>query len=351
MYNILSVDGRGATQALIVTKITQIIDEKLKQHSGVGIIKHFDHISASSTASLPVALIAHGYDPKKTYEIVKNTFKNAFISSYEPKETNHFYNKAINFFKNAYKKYANSDQMKFYTLDHLDDLLKDFPKINMGESKIPLLLLSAKNSHKLETHYFSSTVYKDMPLSDVIKSCVADKLYFPAHKLTNQGYFDHSFISKSSLEASLSYISTTKNLNDHSFLVVKIGFDNLNITDYLKTEAIKDKISPINLLDISMSSGEDMDIHANRFLKGNFWNIVVTQENGILEELHKFDKILDDAKIESIIKSSKICNNIMYECESFHEGIDALIKDGLLNNPSLANELDTLINELDNFTS
>lgn len=348
MYNILAVDGRGPTQALIATKIIRIIDEKLNQHSGMGVIKHFDQIASSSTASFPTALISHGYDPKETYKIVENAFKNAFISPYEPKEINHFYNKVINFFKNAYKKYANSDKIKFYTLHHLDDLLKDFPKINMGESKIPLLLLSAKNSHKLETHYFSSTVNKDISLSEVIKSCVADKLHFPAHKLTNQGYFDHFFISKSSLGESLSYITKTQNLTDHSLLVVNIGFDNLNITDYLKTEAIKDKISPTNLLDISMSSGENMNINANRFLKGNFWNIVVTQENGILEEVHKFDNILDDAKIESIIKSSKICSNIEDKCTSFYEGIDKLIKDGLLNNSSLTSELDTLIKELDN---
>ena len=31
MHNILSVDGRGATQALIATKIIQVIDEKLKK--------------------------------------------------------------------------------------------------------------------------------------------------------------------------------------------------------------------------------------------------------------------------------------------------------------------------------
>ena len=34
MYNILSVDGRGATQALIATKIIQIIDEKLNRKNG-----------------------------------------------------------------------------------------------------------------------------------------------------------------------------------------------------------------------------------------------------------------------------------------------------------------------------
>ena len=339
MYNILSVDGRGATQALIATKIIQIIDEKLKQITGAG-IKHFDHISASSTASFPIALIAYTQNPKETYDIVKNDFQNVL----EPIYTSSNY---LTYYFNTIK----SKMQTPYTLDHLDDLLKNFSKISMGESKIPLLLLSAKNSHKLETHYFSSTVDKDMSLSEVIKSCVADKLHFPAHKLTNQGYFDHSFISKSSLGESLSYITKTQNLTDHSLLVVNIGFDNLNITDYLKTEAIKDKISPTNLLDISMSSGENMNINANRFLKGNFWNIVVTQENGILNEVHKFDNILDDAKIEFIIKSSKICSNIKDKCTPFYEGIDELINDGLLNNSSLTSELDTLIKELDNYTS
>ncbi len=339
MYNILSVDGRGATQALIATKIIQIIDEKLKQITGAG-IKHFDHISASSTASFPIALIAYTQNPKETYDIVKNDFQNVL----EPIDTSSNY---LTYYFNTIK----SKMQTPYTLDHLDDLLKNFSKISMGESKIPLLLLAAKNSHKLETHYFSSTVDKDMSLSEVIKSCVADKLHFPAHKLTNQGYFDHSFISKSSLGESLSYITKTQNLTDHSLLVVNIGFDNLNIRDYLKTEATKDKISPTNLLDIKMSSGVDMNINANRFLKGNFWNIVVTQENGILKEVHKFDNILDDAKIESIIKSSKICSNIKDKCTPFYEGIDELINDGLLNNSSLTSELDTLIKELDNYTS
>jgi hypothetical protein len=347
MYNILSVDGRGATQALIATKIIQIIDEKLKQITGVG-IKHFDHISASSTASFPIALIAYTQNPKETYNTVKNNFQNVL----EPTDTSSNYlTYYFNTIKSKMQTPYTSKMQTPYTLDHLDDLLKNFSKISMGESKIPLLLLSAKNSHKLETHYFSSTVDKDMSLSEVIKSCIADKLHFPAHKLTNQGYFDHSFISKSSLEESLSYITKTQNLTDHSLLVVNIGFDNLNIRNYLKTEATKDKISPTNLLDIKMSSGVDMNVNANRFLKGNFWNIVVTQENGILNEVHKFDNILDDAKIESIIKSSKICSNIKDKCTPFYEGIDELINDGLLNNSSLTSELDTLIKELDNYTS
>ena len=45
MYNILSANGRGATQALIATKIIQIIDEKLGKSVGEGVIKHFDYIS------------------------------------------------------------------------------------------------------------------------------------------------------------------------------------------------------------------------------------------------------------------------------------------------------------------
>ncbi len=243
-----------------------------------------------------------------------------------------------------------------YTLDYLDNLFKYSPEKTMeentmGESKVPLLLLSAKNSQKLETHYFSSTVDKDMLLSEVIKSCIADKLHFPPHELNKQGYLDHSFISKSSLGESLSYITKTQNLTDHSLLVVNIGFDNLNIKDYLKTEATNDKISATALLDIKMSSDVDMNINANRFLKGNFWNIVVTQENGILKEVHKFDNILDDAKIENIIKNSKICSNIWDECKPFYEGIDELISPGLLNNSSLISELDALIKELDNYTS
>jgi patatin-like phospholipase/acyl hydrolase len=80
MYNILSVDGRGATQALIATKIIQIIDEKLKKSTGEGVIKHFDQIASSSTTAFPAALIAHGYTPKKTYEIVKTEFLHSFIS-------------------------------------------------------------------------------------------------------------------------------------------------------------------------------------------------------------------------------------------------------------------------------
>ena len=80
MYNILSVDGRGATQALIATKIIQIIDDKLKKSAGDGVIKYFDHIASSSTTALSAALIAHGYTPKKTYEMVKDSFSNVFES-------------------------------------------------------------------------------------------------------------------------------------------------------------------------------------------------------------------------------------------------------------------------------
>jgi len=80
MYNILSVDGRGATQALIATKIIQIIDARLKHNTGEGVTKHFDHIASSSTTAFPAALIAHGYTPKKTYEIVKTEFLHSFIS-------------------------------------------------------------------------------------------------------------------------------------------------------------------------------------------------------------------------------------------------------------------------------
>ena len=207
--------------------------------------------------------------------------------------------------QDSFKKYActNYDKIKSYTLDNFGDSLKSCSKLNMGESKIPLLLLAAKNSQKLETHSFSSTHDKDVSLLDAVKSCIADKLHFLPHVLKNQGYFDHSFISKSSLGTSLSYITKTQNLTDPSLFVVNIDFANLNITDYFKTEMMQSKISPGNLLDITLSSGEDMNIHANRFLKGNFWNIVVTQEEGILGEVHKFDKILDDSKIESIIEN------------------------------------------------
>jgi hypothetical protein len=72
----------------------------------------------------------------------------------------------------------------------------------------------------------------------------------------------------------------------------------------------------------------------------------VTQEEGILEEVYQFDKILDDAKIENIIAGAKICSNAKEECTPFHEGIDQMVTNGLLNNPSLANELDVLIHEL-----
>ena len=339
MYNILSEDGRGATQALIATKIIQIIDDKLKKSAGDGVIKYFDHIASSSTTALSAALIAHGYTPKKTYEMVKDSFSNVFESD----------NKSfISKIKDLYIKYIsiNSDKIKSYTLDNFDYLLKSCSKVNMEDSKIPLLLLSAKNSQKLETHYFSSTCDKDVSLLDAVKSCIADKLHFSPHILDKQGYFDHSFISKSSLGASLSYITKTQNLTDPSLFVVNIDFANLNITDYFKTEMMQSKISPGNLLDITLSSGEDMNIHANRFLKGNFWNIVVTQEEGILGEVHKFDKILDDSKIESIIEGSKICSNAAEECKPFYEGIDQMISDGLLDNTSIADEIDTITKEL-----
>ena len=146
--------------------------------------------------------------------------------------------------------------------------------------------------------------------------------------------------------APLYSITKTRNLTDHSLFVVNIAFANLNITDYFKTEMMQSKISPSNLLDITLSSGEDMNIHANRFLKGNFWSIVVTQGDGILEEVHKFDKILDDDKIENIIKGSKICSNAADECKPFYEGIDQMISDGLLDNTSIADEIDTITKEL-----
>lgn len=146
--------------------------------------------------------------------------------------------------------------------------------------------------------------------------------------------------------APLYSITKTQNLTDHSLFVVNISFDNLNITDYLKTETTQNKISPDNLLDITIASGEDINVNANRFLKGNFWSIVVTQEEGILEEVYQFDKILDDAKIENIIAGAKICSNAKEECTPFHEGIDQLISDGLLHNTSIADEIDTIIKEL-----
>lgn len=169
--------------------------------------------------------------------------------------------------QDSFKKYActNYDKIKSYTLDNFGDLLKNCSKVNMGESKIPLLLLAAKNSQKLETHYFSSIYDKDVSLLDAIKSCIADELHFLPHVLKNQGYFDHSFISKSSLGTSLSYITKAQNLTDHSLFVVSIDFANLNIIDYFKTEMMQNKISSDNLLDITLSSGEDMNIHANRF--------------------------------------------------------------------------------------
>ena len=349
MYNILSVDGRGATQALIATKIIQIIDEKLRKSVGEGVIKHFDYITSSSTTAFPAALIAHGYTPKKTYEVVKNSFHTIFESadtswdSYQGK-----FNKMKTMLQDSFKKYActNYDKIKSYTLDNFDDLPRSCSKVNMGESKIPLLLLAAKNSQKLETHYFSSTYDKDVSLLDAVKSCIADKLHFSPHILDKQGYFDHSFISKSSLGASLSYITKAQDLTDHSLFVVNISFDNLNITDYFKTEMMQSKISPSNLLDITIASGEDINVNANRFLKGNFWNIVVTQEKGILEEVHKFDKILDDDKIENIIEGAKICSNAADECKPFYEVIDQMISDGLLHNTSIADEIDAITKEL-----
>lgn len=342
MYNILSVDGRGVTQALIATKIIQIIDDKLKQCTGEGVIKHFDHIASSSTAAFPAALIAHAYTPQKTYETVKNSFHAIF----KPVDTS--CDSLQCWFTNCIEYiYPNSDKTKLYTLDNLNDLLKNFRNVHLGESKIPLLLLSAKNSQKLETCYFSSKYDKDALLSDAVKSCIADKLHFPPYSLEGQGYFDHSFISKSSLGSTLSYITKDLNLTDSSLLVVNIGFDNLNTTDYLQTETTQNKVSSSDHLEINLSSSEDVNINAGRFLKGNFWNIVITQGQGILAEVHKFDKILDDDKIENIIKGSKICNNTTDECISFEEGIDQLINDGLINNSSLANELAALTNESD----
>ena len=100
------------------------------------------------------------------------------------------------------------------------------------------------------------------------------------------------------------------------------------------------------MLDIKISSGEDININANRFLKGNFWSIIVTQEGGILEEVHKFDEILGDAKIASIIDGSKICSNAADECKPFYEVIDQMISDGLLHNTSIADEIDAITKEL-----
>ena len=155
---------------------------------------------------------------KKTYEIVKTEFLNVFESvdtscgSYQCG-----FNEIKIKIQDLYKKYVsiNSDKIKSYTLDNFDYLLKSCSKVNMEDSKIPLLLLSAKNSQKLETHYFSSTCDKDVSLLDAVKSCIADKLHFSPHILDKQGYFDHSFISKSSLGTSLSYITKAQNLTDH----------------------------------------------------------------------------------------------------------------------------------------
>ena len=114
----------------------------------------------------------------------------------------------------------NSDKIKSYTLDNFDYLLKSCSKVNMEDSKIPLLLLSAKNSQKLETHYFSSTCDKDVSLLDAVKSCIADKLHFSPHILDKQGYFDHSFISKSSFSTEEILVYTT-------FVAPKVGINSV----------------------------------------------------------------------------------------------------------------------------
>ena len=78
MYNVLSVEGRGAIQALVVAKIIQIIDKKLNKETSGGLLNHLDHIVSSSTTSFPASLLACGKDSEKIFNEVKGKFYEVF---------------------------------------------------------------------------------------------------------------------------------------------------------------------------------------------------------------------------------------------------------------------------------
>ena len=203
MYNILSINGIGANHTLIATKILQKIEKKLKEKTGENLMKHFDHIIASSTASLAASLIAFEGTTKKTYEKITNNLKTTF------------------------------DNIKqSYTSDDLDKLLKDFPDVKMSTAKIPLLMLAAKNEGKIVAHYFSTSENNDIQLFSALKASIAYTLKFPSQIIDNKGYFDYSFIGKSLLLSVLAHIQKFQNIILNQLFVTYIDFDNPNIKDY-----------------------------------------------------------------------------------------------------------------------
>ena len=343
MYNILVVDGRGAAQALIVAKIIQIVNEKLKEDSNKDFTKYFDYIIASSTSSLPAALLSTGKNPEKIFSEVKDKFYDGFSNNkkegdyYVCSFVDKYWNKMTDFFKSFV---WDLDKLKIYTQEEFDKLFKDFPDLKIKDSKIPLTLLAAKNDGKIISHCFSN---KEMKLDDAVKASVAESSYFPPHVIGKHGYFDYSFISKSSLESGLYCLKKTEKLADQLLNVVQISFDNLNLQDYLKDK----KLSAEKFYDIKASINNGYS--SGKFLEGAFWKILVTEGNGISKDIHKFDKIPSDQKIEKIIATSKICHNLdgEYNCKSFFEGIDELINDGLIHNKAHENMIDSILENLD----
>ncbi|MSO13791.1 patatin-like phospholipase family protein [Rickettsiales endosymbiont of Trichoplax sp. H2] len=342
MYNVLVVDGRGASQAIIAAKIIQIINERLQENSNKDIAKHFDYVVASSTSSLPAALLASGKNPEKVFSEVKDKFYDSF--SHNKKKGSYYvcsfvdknWNKITNYLKSFI---WDLDKIKPYTQREFNELFKDFPDLKIKDTQIPLTLLAAKNNGKIISHCFSN---KETKLSDAVKSSVAEKYYFPHHEINKHGYFDYSFISKSSLEQGLYCLKKSENLTDQLFNVVQISFDNLNLEDYLKGK----KLSAEKYYDIKASINNDYS--SGKFLEGAFWKILVTEGNGISKDLHKFDKILNEQEIINIIEASTICYNLdgEYNCKPFFEGLDELINNGLMNNKAHEYIIDSILDTL-----
>ena len=342
MYNVLVVDGRGASQALIAAKIIQIINERLQENSNKDIAKYFDYVVASSTSSLSTALLLTGKNPEKVFSEVKDKFYDSF--PHNKKEGSYYvcsfvdknWNKITNYLKSFI---WDLDKIKPYKQGEFNELFKDFPDVKIKDTQIPLTLLAAKNNGKIVSHCFSN---KEMKLADAVKASVAENYHFPPYVINKNGYFDYSFISKSSLEQGLYCLKKSENLTDQLLNVIQISFDNLNLQDYLKDK----KLSSDKFYDIKSSINNDYS--SGKFLEGAFWKILVTEGNGISKDLHKFDKILNEQEMTNIIKTSKICHNLdgEYNCKPFFEGLDELINDGLIDNKAHENMVDSILDML-----
>jgi hypothetical protein len=334
MYTILVLEGNGAAQTLIVSKILQKLELSIKNHTCLGnksqkcvdnksnsLKDLFDHVAASGTASLPAASIASGNSANRSADMLKKGFTDVFQDNSSSYLCTKWYHDESGWLpvKMWYdlKEYGGWLGCKYdvlrgndsrYSKEAINKLVSPIKNMKIGDTAIPLTLATVMTTPKMNLNYYDSN--SKVGLKDAVSNAIADKRYF--HHDGDKS--SASILKKLPLTEALGSIFAAKNgLNYDNTFVVAVAFDNPNTKHYNQAS------SSASLKDYMAHN----DVDAVETLKsvfpkksaGHFYVIKVTEADGLKSDIITFDQVPTEERINEVLKTTEICT--AESCKAF----------------------------------